>query len=308
MGAHKEYALQRKIELASYVGTVENPPKETGLGYCIYMLSFHNGKQYIGLTTESVYDRMRKHRADSRRTDKSKSLIQRALIKYGFKNVSVTILQNEITCREHLKQEEQRFIAYYNTLRPNGYNSTEGGDLMPERTQEQLRSMGETLKTCRAKNYYAQYSRDGKLLAMYQRIEDLRIAHPEFVISHIYSVCNGYKRSAHGFLWRKFKYGVPVEQEIAPFTAEDASQNISRAAKSARTTKERQESMYISSQAWLKIPRQHYVLVMWLLLDGYKPKEVAEFFECSTETVKNVVRRMKLRDSLLNGSKFEEEE
>ena len=77
-----------------------------------------NHKAYIGQSVR-VERRFTEHRIDE------KSLIGKAIKKYGKENFSYTIIEE---CGvEELDEKEIFYISLFNTLSPNGYNITSGG-------------------------------------------------------------------------------------------------------------------------------------------------------------------------------------
>ena len=95
----------------------------------IYRLVFPSGKSYVGQTI-NLKKRMRTHENTASRTG---HVIKRAILKYGWSNVSVEILL-EVEAddvKPILDCAEIENIAKYNTLNPHGYNLTLGGDSQP---------------------------------------------------------------------------------------------------------------------------------------------------------------------------------
>ena len=81
-----------------------------------------NGKVYIGQTIQSLATRWRKHCNKKRGC----FALHNAIIKYGA--INFTVEQIDVACsREELDQKEIYWIAYYNSMFPNGYNLTTGG-------------------------------------------------------------------------------------------------------------------------------------------------------------------------------------
>lgn len=82
-----------------------------------------NGKQYIGQTIQPLEDRWRYHKSKSSRCLALKSAID----KYGVDSFEIeilTICNND----QELNKKEVEFIKQFNTLAPNGYNLTTGGE------------------------------------------------------------------------------------------------------------------------------------------------------------------------------------
>lgn len=107
--------------------------------YTIYKVSNSiNQKLYIGLSKNFEY-RKRAH-YNAIRTGKNQYVIHRAMIKYGVENFKFDIVEQWIVDEPNLtkeeikaeykklKEREKFYIAEWNTLAPNGYNITKGGD------------------------------------------------------------------------------------------------------------------------------------------------------------------------------------
>lgn len=80
-----------------------------------------NGKPYIGQTTRTLEERIYEHRHCKTTT------LGKAIQKYGWENFTVEILEVCETL-EQLNEREKFWIAKYNSIAPNGYNLTEGGN------------------------------------------------------------------------------------------------------------------------------------------------------------------------------------
>lgn len=94
---------------------------------CIYLFTFPNGKQYVG-QTKNYKIRMNSHRRFSQPNSKPKCsvILYKAFKKYGWDNVIKEII---CTCEEsELNENEEKYIALYNTIHPNGYNMNSGGN------------------------------------------------------------------------------------------------------------------------------------------------------------------------------------
>ncbi len=79
-----------------------------------------NGKVYIGQTNSSLSHRISQH------LHSKKSLVSKAIIKYGIENFDISVI-DEADSREELNKKEIYWIKYYNCISPNGYNLDEGG-------------------------------------------------------------------------------------------------------------------------------------------------------------------------------------
>jgi len=88
-----------------------------------------NGKQYIGYTTKTLPERIKTHVHKSRcKLNKHYFyLFKQALRKYGTDNFKWEILEDCFSKEECCKREIF-YISKYNTISPNGYNLTKGGN------------------------------------------------------------------------------------------------------------------------------------------------------------------------------------
>lgn len=90
--------------------------------YCI--VNKTNGMKYVGLTTETIQKRFRRHLSKSR--SDNKQYLHNAISKYGEENFIIYQL-DEATSKEELIEKEQHWIKELNT-RKCGYNETDGGE------------------------------------------------------------------------------------------------------------------------------------------------------------------------------------
>lgn len=86
-----------------------------------------NGKKYVGYTTLTLEKRIRTHIYKSHSKSQYFYLFKNALRKYGPESFSWEILEycNSI---EECFEKEKYYIKTLNTISPNGYNLTEGGN------------------------------------------------------------------------------------------------------------------------------------------------------------------------------------
>lgn len=82
-----------------------------------------NRKQYVGQTISTLSERWSQHKCDSKRRQ---TAIANAIRKYGFDNFKIDIVEDDIPY-EDLDNKEIYYIKQYNTICPNGYNITDGG-------------------------------------------------------------------------------------------------------------------------------------------------------------------------------------
>ena len=89
----------------------------------IYKITnLQNSHSYIGQSI-NIENRIKAHY----RT-KDSAYIHRAIQKYGKNNFKYSILEICAPNKQELNEREQYYIKKYNTLSPNGYNLTKGGD------------------------------------------------------------------------------------------------------------------------------------------------------------------------------------
>jgi group I intron endonuclease len=88
-----------------------------------------NGKDYIGYTTKSLDERIKSHLYNSmNKSDKHYFyLFKQAIRKYGIDSFQWEIL-TECTSVDECCDLEKFYIKKLNTISPNGYNLTEGGN------------------------------------------------------------------------------------------------------------------------------------------------------------------------------------
>ena len=82
-----------------------------------------NSKQYVGQTTKTLMERFDAHESKSKYVD---TYLYRAIRKYGLPAFTIEVLEEVEP--ELLSERERFWIAKLNTLIPNGYNMTEGGE------------------------------------------------------------------------------------------------------------------------------------------------------------------------------------
>ena len=100
-----------------------NSRPKAGYGF-IYLYRSPSNKVYIGQTVQSLRERAKS--TVSGKGYKKCSVFWKAIQKYGFKNFEVEILE-EVKVSE-LNEKEEYYIEKYNSLAPNGYNLTNGGE------------------------------------------------------------------------------------------------------------------------------------------------------------------------------------
>ena len=181
----------------------------------VYMLTSPSKKRYIGITTRKCVEyRWKEHFKASQKAEGGCPMVKRAIQKYGFDKIEKQILL-EID-NEFLNEYEQKFIKQYNTLSPNGYNCTSGGDggkLLCEKTKEKI---GKTAKQNCLKiakgsiqpnkkgHFCLRYGRSKKTIGTYETRE---LAEKAFIIWKETGTVSeeGRVKRGNGYIWKKGK-------------------------------------------------------------------------------------------------------
>jgi group I intron endonuclease len=125
-----------------------------------------NGKKYVGYTTKTLQERINVHVYKS----KCKSnkhyfyLFKQALRKYSIDNFKWEVLE-EFSTKEECCKGEIFYISKYNTISPNGYNLTEGGNggLQSEETRLKIsNSVKEYCKNNRELNCFIKATKEDR--------------------------------------------------------------------------------------------------------------------------------------------------
>lgn len=96
-----------------------------GPAYTLYLATnVVNGKQYVGLTMEY------RKRLISHKCARTKSIFHAAIKQYGFENFVFSHIADAFDL-EAACDIERLLIQQHNTLHPNGYNMTVGGQIGP---------------------------------------------------------------------------------------------------------------------------------------------------------------------------------
>lgn len=142
--------------------------------YIVYKHTSPSGKCYIGITNNY------KRRTYQHKTDIVNRPFSKAIIKYGWDNIIHEILEENLTLRE-ANIKEKYYIQEFNSLTPNGYNLTTGGEgyILAEEVKEKLRGVyrgsntgyANITKTLHNK-YVVVSSINKKNLGSYNNIED----------------------------------------------------------------------------------------------------------------------------------------
>jgi len=197
------------------------------LGSVYMFINKKNGKCYIGKTTQKLNTRKNQHINTSRIKGK-KQAVHNALAKYGIENfIFEEIWRGPV---EELNAREIYEISKRNTIKPNGYNLTPGGEgashhpetrkkiseakkgeknYMYGRTGEKHHNYGipcseETKKKISDANRgkkVNKYTLDGEYLETFNSMADAARS-INIDISCISRCCNGHRKTSSGFVWK----------------------------------------------------------------------------------------------------------
>ncbi len=90
-------------------------------GIVYLLIDGTNDRHYVGQTTKTLEERFKRHARSK------KSLIGRTIRTHGADNF-VSVILKECDSKKELDRWEKHFIKSYDSMSPNGYNFTEGGD------------------------------------------------------------------------------------------------------------------------------------------------------------------------------------
>ena len=92
----------------------------------VYVLTMPDGKEYVGQTAGPIWQRLARHRRDTRRNPERP--ICAAFLQHGQPAIKVTILASGISSRAERVAIEAQAIAERNTIHPNGLNILPAAD------------------------------------------------------------------------------------------------------------------------------------------------------------------------------------
>ena len=180
-----------------------------------------NGMPYIG-QSRNIRLRWNSHKKGRERDHNY--YIHNAIAKYGIDSFSFEILEE---CSiDQLNELECKYIVAFNSLNPNGYNLDLGGGAGKEVSQETRQKQSASHLGEKNHNYgkpksdstklkmslaqivsINQYSMGGKYIRTFSSAEEAMVKLGTGSKSHIFSCCNGGRRTAFKFQWRYAKYG-----------------------------------------------------------------------------------------------------
>ena len=207
------------------------------MGYIYKITNLQNNKIYIGKTTTCIQERFSRHiyEANTPNTKGYMFILHKAFRKYGINNFNIE--QIEEIDNSLLNDREIYWINFYNSMIPNGYNMTFGGEgstkinykLVYElwdsgksisqiasilnHSVTQLKTILSSYKNFNneennrrtinaTKKRVGQYDKNtNELIKIHDSIKDAAIA-VNVDRSCISRCCSGKKKSSRGFVWR----------------------------------------------------------------------------------------------------------
>lgn len=164
--------------------------EETGMyeGYIYQIYNSFNMKSYIGQTTQTIKMRLAVHKTHSKKCNDSLYLYTDVrnfgwdiFDVYEVEKVECSILED---LRELLNEKEVYYISNYNTLYPNGYNISPGGNFCSIYAYKKV----------------YQFNLNKELIAEYKSMADASYQ-TGVPISMISMCCNGHYATAGDFYW-----------------------------------------------------------------------------------------------------------
>lgn len=213
----------------------------------LYQLSFPGGKKYIGITSKTAKERFNAH---CRYSYKKMGACQSAIKKYGKENVIITVL-GECDDWELLCLAEMEAIEKYNTIAPNGYNLTLGGEgtvFIKEYGTERLN------RDRRIRILYAQSNKEKIKLRMteYQQINKEKLN----LISREYRIKNKEELDKKGKEYREknkekisikgAKYYEARKEEIAKITKEYREKNRAKLRENGKAYRDKNRELILA--------------------------------------------------------------
>ena len=88
----------------------------------IYAITSPSNKTYVGQTIQTLEERLKDHKKQTSNC----TLLKKAINKYGIENMTCEILES--TSQDMLDDREKHWINVLNSLAPDGYNCSSGGN------------------------------------------------------------------------------------------------------------------------------------------------------------------------------------
>lgn len=173
--------------------------KEQFIGYIYKIYNDVNNKVYIGQTVQTIKKRFRDHINLSKSQTLKGIVLYNAMKKYGTDKFHVVELyevstDTEAELKEKLNKAECTYIKNYNSLTPNGYNVTAGGNNVSEYIKVKV----------------DQYTIDGNFVKTYNSIRLAQQCFGQDLKHLIIECCKGRSMTGYGYVWRY--HGEPFEK------------------------------------------------------------------------------------------------
>lgn len=174
-------------------------------GFVYIIANALNDKKYIGITTDSLYDRYCGHVSDSK-SQREVMLLARAIHKHGRDNFKITCI-GVSSSKQELENFEKEAIIFYNShVSKSGYNVSWGGFSNGKHSEETKKKISETKRSQKlniSDDHKAAISKANKgIKKTPQHIEKVNKANKGKKRSHEY--CLAHKKQ------RQQRYGKPV--------------------------------------------------------------------------------------------------
>lgn len=119
-----------------------------------------NNKVYIGQTINKPEYRWKEHQRISKNTDNPDfSYIHSAIRKYGADNFNFQVI-DKANSKEELDAKEKQYISCLNTLVPNGYNISSGGQFTKVIPESARKKISESKKGPKNPNWHKNFSEE----------------------------------------------------------------------------------------------------------------------------------------------------
>lgn len=171
-------------------------------GYIYIITNLITQKQYIGQTMSTINARYNHHIHEAK-FFKDSMYIHEAMREYGFENFTIDELKcveanNKRELLDQLNQWEVFYISKHNTLKPNGYNLTNGGSGLKEKQRTMV----------------DEYDLYGNYITTHNSLIDASRSVGSNHHSAISKCCNGKSKFAFQRIWRY--HGEPFDKYELP--------------------------------------------------------------------------------------------